>query len=144
MVKHKNIIDFDANRRSASAENTVPVPQLVASAQRTAKNYLKELLPKFFSQIDNSLFNLADKAESNQQQTLYFDAMREIRLQHELMHKIFFSALDSGFKLSLSQAVITPHYNKKLDQAGLVGDEQLEESLAISNMANAADNTYKK
>jgi len=144
MVKHKNIIDFDANRRSASAENTVPVPQLVTSAQHTAKHYLKELLPKFFSQIDNSLFNLADKAESNQQQTLYFDAMREIRLQHELMHKIFFSALDSGFKLSLSQAVITPHNNKKLDQAGLVGDEQLEESLAISNMANAADNNYRQ
>jgi hypothetical protein len=144
MVKHKNIIDFDANRRSAPVENAVPVPQLVASAQRTAKHYLKELLPKFFSQIDNSLFNLADKAESNQQQTLYFDAMREIRLQHELMHKIFFSALDSGFKLSLSQAVITPHNNGKLDQAGLVEDEQLEESLAISNMANAADNTYRQ
>lgn len=144
MVKHKNIIDFDANRRTASIENTVPVPQLVISAQRTAKHYLKELLPSFFSQIDDSLFNLADKAESNQQQTLYFDAMREIRLQHELMKKIFFSALDSGFKLSLSQAVITPHNNDKLDQAGLVEDEQLEESLAISNMANAADNTYRQ
>ncbi|MCK4585963.1 MAG: DUF1631 domain-containing protein, partial [Gammaproteobacteria bacterium] len=142
MVKHKNIIDFDTSRRSTSVESAVPVPQLVESAQRTAKHYLNELLPKFFSQIDNSLFNLADKAESNQQQTLYFDAMREIRLQHELMHKIFFSALDSGFKLSLSQAVITPHSDGKLDQVGLVEDEQLEESLAISNMANAANNIY--
>jgi len=144
MVKHKNILNFDASRRSSSVENTVPVPQLVASAQRTAKHHLNELLPKFFSQIDNSLFDLADKAESNQQQTLYFDAMREIRLQHDLMHKIFFSALDSGFKLSLSQAVITPHNDGKLDQAGLVEDEQLEESLAISNMANAADNTFRQ
>ncbi len=144
MVKHKNIINFDTSRRSSPVENTVPVPQLVASAQRTAKHYLGELLPKFFSKIDDSLFNLADKAESNQQQTLYFDAMREIRLQHDLMHKIYFSALDSGFKLSLSQAVITPNNNEKLDQVGLVEDEQLEESLAISNMANAANNTYSQ
>jgi len=142
MVKHKNILNFDTSRRSSAVESTVSVPQLVASAQRTAKHYLEELLPKFFSQIDNSLFNLADKAESNQLQTLYFDAMREIRLQHDLMHNIYFSALDSGFKLSLSKAVITPQRSEELDQAGLVEDEQLEESLAISNMANAANNTY--
>ena len=144
MVKHKNILNFDASRRSSPVENTVPVPQLVISAQRTAKHYLEELLPNFFSQIDNSLFNLADKAENNQQQTLYFDAMREIRLQHDLMHKIYFSALDSGFKLSLSQAVITPQHSGKLGQAGLVEDEQLEESLAISNMASAANNTFSQ
>ncbi len=144
MVKQKNILDFDSSRRPTAVETTIPVPQLVASAQRTAKHYLNELLPKFFSQIDNSLFDLADKAENNQLQTLYFDAMREIRLQHDLMHKIYFNALDSGFKLSLSQAVITPQASEKLDQASLVEDEQLEESLAISNMANAADNTYRQ
>jgi len=143
MVKHKNIVDFDSKRRSTAVESPVHVPQLVASAQHTAKHYLKELLPKFFAQIDNSLFDLADKAESNQLQTLYFDAMREIRLQHELMHKIYFNALESGFKLSLSQAVITTQTNEKLDKVSLVEDEQLEESLAISNMANAADNTYR-
>ena len=144
MVKQKNILDFDSSRRTTPVESSIPVPQLVASAQRTAKHYLNELLPNFFSQIDNSLFDLADKAENNQLQTLYFDAMREIRLQHDLMHKIYFNALDSGFKLSLSQAVITPQANEKLDQASLVEDEQLEESLAISNMANAADNTYRQ
>ena len=144
MVKHKNIIDFDPSRRTNPVEDTAPIPQLVASAQRTAKHYLNKLLPEFFSQIDNSLFDLADKAESNQQQTLYFDAMREIRLQHGLMHKIYISALESGFKLSLSQAVITPRNNGEIDQAGLVEDEQLEESLAISNMADAADNNYRQ
>jgi hypothetical protein len=144
MVKHKNIIDFNSNRRSTPVESAVAVPQLVTSVQRTVKHHLKELLPKFFSQIDNSLFDLADKAESNQLQTLYFDAMREIRLQHDLMQKIYFNALESGFKLSLSQAVITSHSNDKLDKVSLVEDEQLEESLAISNMANAADNAYRQ
>ena len=106
MVNQKNIIDFNSKRPSTTNDNLVAVPQLVTSAQRTAKHYLKKLLPDFFSQIDNSLFDLADKAENNQLQTLYFDAMREIRLQHDLMQDIYFSALDSGFKLSLSQAVI--------------------------------------
>lgn len=144
MIKQKNIIEFDPSRRVSSVENTSPMPQLVISAQRTAKHHLKELLLKFFSKIDDSLFNLAEKADGNQQQTLYFEAMREIRLQHGIIIKAYFSELETGFKLSLSQSAITSQSSNSLDQVGLMQDEQLEESLAITNMASTAENTCRE
>jgi len=80
-------------RRSTNSEPGIILPQLVVSAQRTIKHQLRQLLPTFFSRIDDSLFDMADKAESNQQQTLYFDAMREVRLQKDAMQDAYFKAL---------------------------------------------------
>ena len=141
----RNIIDFDPHRRPASAEQTIRVPQLVVSAQRTAKHFLRELLPECFASIDDSLFALADKAENNQQQALYFDAMRETRLQKDNMIKAYFEALEAGFDASLRADTGNQyHASASLDQIGLVEDEQLEESLAVTNMSGNAENLYRE
>lgn len=142
MIKQRKIINFDLNRRPSTSESNFTLPQLVISAQRTAKHHLRALLPKFFSSIDDSLFELADKAETNQQQTLYFDAMREVRLQKDVMQKSYFDALEAGYKASLTQTA--QQRTGSLDQAGLVEDEQLEESLAITNMINGAESSYRE
>jgi len=142
----RNIIDFAPHRRSASAEEvTVRVPQLIVSAQRTTKHFLRKLLPKCFASIDDSLFALADKAENNQQQALYFDAMRETRLQKEQMTKAYFETFEQGFNASLNLDTRNPYRsNDSLEQAGLVGDEQLEESLAVISMSSNAENLYRE
>jgi hypothetical protein len=144
MVKQRNIIDFDLNRRLSGIEPSITLPQLVVSAQRTAKHQLRQLLPTFFSRIDDSLFDMADKAESNQQQTLYFDAMREVRLQKDAMQKAYFDALAVSFQHSLSQAQSRSTASSSLDKAGLMEDEQLEESLAITNMVSSTETRSKE
>ncbi len=146
MNKQRNIIDFTSTtRRSTSSEPGITLPQLVISAQRSIKHQLRQLLPAFFSRIDDSLFDMADKAESNQQQTLYFDAMREVRLQKNAMQDAYFKALAETFQHSLSHNTI-PQIKAadSLDQAGLMQDEQLEESLAITNMVTNAESRYKE
>lgn len=138
MSINRNIIDITQNRRFNETPNAVTLPQLAISAQRTAKHHLHQLLPDFFSRIDDSLFALADKAENNQQQTLYFDAMREARLQKDAMQKAYFEALSAGFVNALTQT--TQQTNApELGQIGLMGDDELEESLAISNMVSSAE-----
>jgi len=145
MTKQRNIIDFNPTRRSASVEPDIALPQLVVSAQRTIKHQLRQLLPVFFSRIDDSLFDMADKAESNQQQTLYFDAMREIRLQKDAMQDAYFKALTEAFQRSLNHdAVSQVKTAGSLDQIGLMEDEQLEESLAITNMVTSAESRSKE
>jgi hypothetical protein len=144
MAKQRNIIDFDINRRLSGVERNITLPQLVVSAQRTAKHQLRQLLPTFFSRIDDSLFDMADKAESNQQQTLYFDAMREVRLQKDAMQKAYFDTLTVSFQHSLSQPQSRSNSASSLDKAGLMEDEQLEESLAITNMVSSAETRSKE
>jgi hypothetical protein len=145
MAKQRNIIDFDISRRPTDTGPKVTMPQLVVSAQRTAKHYLRELLPKFFARVDDCLFDMADKADNNQQQTLYFDAMRGVRLQKEAMQKAYFAALNAAFETPLAR----PHHYQQPstasgDQISLVDDEQLEESLAVTNMVSAAENSYRE
>ncbi len=144
MAINRNIINFDPTRRSSAATQSVTLPQLVISAQRTAKHHLRQLLPDFFARIDDSLFDLADKADNNQQQTLYFDAMRDVRLQKDLMQKTYFEALSRGFEAALSASTQSSKNTPTLDQAGLLDDEQLEESLAISNMVGNAETRAKE
>ena len=141
MSTSHNIIDIHQGRRASEPKRSITLPQLAVSAQRTAKHHLHQLLPDFFSRIDDSLFDLADKAENNQQQTLYFDAMREVRLQKDIMQKTYFEALSAGFADALAQGS-TQKINATtsvLDQAGLMGDDDLEESLAITNMVSSAE-----
>jgi Protein of unknown function (DUF1631) len=142
-----NILDFtttshgSTDRSPETKMQTIRLPQLVISAQRSARHHLRKLLPEFFARIDDSLFDLADKAENNQQQTLYFDAMREVRLQKDAMQEIYFESLTQGFEDALSQ---TKHPKEaSLEQVGLVDDEQLEESLAITNMVSSAETRFK-
>lgn len=144
MVKQRNIIDFDPTRRPTSVEQNITLPQLVVSAQRTAKHHLRQLLPSFFSNIDDSLFDMADKAENNQEQTLYFDAMREVRLQKDAMQKAYFDALTVSFQRSLSCSQSTAKSTSSLDNIGLMEDEELEESLAITNMVTGAETRSKE
>jgi hypothetical protein len=144
MATNRNIIDFNLDRRNSEPGNSITLPQLVISAQRTAKHHLRQLLPDFFSRIDDSLFELADKADNNQQQTLYFDAMREVRLQKDSMQKSYFEALSQGFERALCQATPQQRNAPTLDQIGLMEDEQLEESLAITNMVSSAESRAKE
>jgi len=144
MNKQRNIIDFTPIRHATNPEPGITLPQLVISAQRTIKHQLRQLLPTFFSRIDDSLFAMADKAESNQQQTLYFDAMREVRLQKDAMQDAYFKALTEAFQHSLRHSASPIETASSLDQIGLVEDEQLEESLAITNMSSSAENHSKE
>lgn len=125
----------------------MPLPPLVIATRRTAKHHLKKCLPEFFSQVDDSLFALADKAENNQLQNLYFDAMRETRLKKDAMSNAYRKQLDRLFNESLDTAGAR-HGNAEelgpLDQIGLVGDEQLEESLALTNMVSSAEIQYRE
>ncbi|HFE32770.1 MAG TPA: DUF1631 family protein, partial [Gammaproteobacteria bacterium] len=147
MAEQRNIIDFHSKRHSSAEEPPMPLPALVVATRRTAKHHLKKRLPAFFSQVDDSLFALADKAENNQLQNLYFDAMREVRLKKDAMTNAYRSRLDALFNESLGGSATqpgTPEELGPLDQVGLVGDEQLEESLALTNMISSADMQYRE
>jgi hypothetical protein len=147
MATHRNIIDFDPNRRPPRAELPFALPQLVVSAQRTAKHHLKKLLPEFFSKVDDSLFAMAEKAGNNQLQATYFDAMREARLQKDALIEAYHQHLESLFNQSLGKGPVSNPASaatSSLDHLGLMGDEELEESLAFTSMAEHADGLYRE
>ena len=111
---------------------------------------LQALLKKLFSSIDDSFFEYSEKAEDTQLKTEYLDAMREIRKDQQEVTKIFFSSLEKRFENAMagivdeSQGNDTPDEDFSYSTLSLVEDEDLEESLAITNMFEKAYGLYRE
>ena len=101
-----------------------------------------------FDNVDDLLFSLADKAENNTIQQHYFEAMREVRFKKESMDVTFNEKFNSLFNESLNKAGEQPQnfsFNtESLDGLLLVGDDELEESLAVTNMIAKSNNLFRE
>ena len=65
--------------RASAGASLLPTPLLTVRDQTTG--YLQHGLGEVFDKADDALFEMADKAASNAEQTLFFEAMRSVRLQ---------------------------------------------------------------
>ena len=71
--------------------------ELVQSCRKLVMNRLAEQLTSVFAQVDDTLFECAEKAENNQVQTLFFDNMREIRKQRPLIERSYHQQIAGNF-----------------------------------------------
>ena len=58
-----------------------PLDVCLVTLRESMKSKVLDLLRKLFENADDALFSLSDKAGTNDDQSVYFDAMRELRLQ---------------------------------------------------------------
>ena len=72
--------------------------ELLQGCRQLLLNHLAKQLEAVFAGVDDALFECADKASSNSEQTLYFDSMREIRKQRVHLERAYHQWL--GQKLS--------------------------------------------
>jgi len=123
------------------------VPELLKSSKRIADKRLHALLDTMFNNADDCLFEYADKAANNEQQTTYMDAMRELRIKKSNMQDAFFSEFDQQFA---RRFMALPSSSNSVGQASsdsglsLVEEDVLEESLAITNMANRIFSEFRE
>lgn len=111
--------------------------ELVQSCRKLVMNRLAEHLTGVFAQVDDTLFECAEKAENNQVQTLFFDSMRDVRKQrpqierayHQRIAQRFAEFLDGTFKPEAAAELDAEHLE-------LVQNEVYEESLLVTNMVS--------
>ena len=86
-----------------------------------------------FDQADDALFDMADRAASNMDQNIYFDAMRELRIKRRGMEMEFGQNYDAIF---VQLAQVRPVTIEEVDTASLslVNENEIEEILAIEGM----------
>ncbi|MEM9532342.1 MAG: DUF1631 domain-containing protein [Pseudomonadota bacterium] len=119
--------------------------------QQTAQLFLRGISSRtqsFFESVDNALFDMAEKAESNALQTHYFDGMRQVRKTR--------TAVEQSFQRHLRQGLIgfqkgqSPRKENKAasepsaDQLSLVDDAELEQNLALSEMVAKGENRLSR
>ncbi len=115
--------------------------------------FAKDMKPKlvtFFESLDDSLFDLAEKADSNQKQTLYFESMRLIRKSRDRIFSTFFDSFKDVFQSFkkneydfFNSEVSDTKQQKKLSLS-LIDEKELDETLAKVNLINKSEMAYHK
>ena len=127
--------------RGAAGERT-RAQTLVLECEAVALRYLPALLKSMLDSADDTLFELADKAESNTAQNAYFDAMRELRLKRQALEQGYADVLRQGFQSFLETPATPmadePVFDADADSMMLVDEADLEESLAVTTMFSKA------
>ncbi|GLS26789.1 hypothetical protein GCM10007877_25080 [Marinibactrum halimedae] len=121
----------------------VRLPAAVHMLREKTEQVLRNYLRTVFESADDRFFELADKASTNQEQSLYFEAMRSVRLRRRDIEQSFCEHISDGFRdLAQSDSKSTEDdfwdYELDIDNLELVQNDQLEESVAIDSMVNKA------
>jgi Protein of unknown function (DUF1631) len=115
--------------------------ELLALVRDTALKRIDILIATLFENIDDALFDLAGKAESNAVQTTYFDCMRDVRKKRQrvgrLLQKLLTDVFDDFAEGKLPRKAESS--GQPCVDLNLVEDNDLEESLAIVNTISKAE-----
>lgn len=112
----------------------------------TSGQSLKGVLERFFERADDALFELADRAGSNKDQTVYFDAMRELRLRRKAMVVSVLQYISQAFNdIGKFRPKQSAGALDEVDQdsLSLVEHSDLEQQVAIDNLINKLRNQYQ-
>lgn len=124
-----------------------PFPQheeLLQKVKAHALDLCSHALSSMFDGTDDSLFELANHAHTNNEQNRYFEAMRELRIKRKGIESAFSQQLELLFRhppfLNSAQ---TEGQNKlqeplSIESLSLVQNDALEESVALNSMVTKA------
>jgi len=130
--------DIHFLREHREAGSSGPLPTEIVRIRDTVVAGLGDLLQGAFDAIDDSLFELANNARSNNEQNRYFEAMREIRIKRKGVEKHFQNVVGQLFSHppqgGVSVAEDLASASASADTLALVGDDDLEEQVALNAM----------
>ena len=119
--------------RASAGASLLPTPLLTVRDQTTG--YLQHGLGEVFDKADDALFEMADKAASNAEQTLFFEAMRSVRLQRaNLIRKTSDGVVLASCSAASDAPAPAQTVSFELDSLSLVQPDELEQSVAVDGM----------
>ncbi len=150
MTNSGNIVAFNVKERRIALD--AKSRRIVAECRSVSERALPKLMGSLFEKLDDALYELADKAESNQLQTSYFDAMRIMRRQREHIQREFCQGVLNAYDTLWTQgprSVQREEESPGLDAVessglSLMDDAELEQTLAVSNMVSKGENRYQR
>jgi len=141
-----NVVELQ--QRQPVAGGTDRLGDLLKLVRGISLKRINGLVGTLFENVDDALFDLAERAGSNAIQTEYFDGMREVRKKRQLVERLFQEQATKAFgdfadgKLKAVKPEVAPQaINAGLS---LVDDVELEESLAVTSMVAKAENRLQR
>lgn len=130
-----------------NANGPLQPPKLLAHIRNQSRDYALRLLEHMFSATDDLFYDLSKRATSNNEQNLYFESMREIRIKKRGVAATFAHQIDDAFAQLLSDKQPPPAPKPEEEDASslsIVEGDQLEVELALNNMTGRTRDIYKQ
>ena len=143
MNKSTGVSYIGSKRSTTERQAKHSVISLIA---KEAARDLGGLLQSMFDGIDDSLFELANSAKTNNEQNRFFEAMREIRIKRKGIESQFSQFIHTQFEPDTATHVTPQHDSRRsehLDGLSLVENDDLEEDVAITAMASKAQANFQ-
>ena len=128
------------SRQAPPSSRLSQLPAPVHGVHEKFKHLVEDKLKHFFQRADDALFDLADKADSNYEQNLFFDSMREIRVQRHALERGFLQRMDDNFAQLVHRIDDRIQRDTLIDfdNLSVVRNEELEEMVALDQSVNQA------
>lgn len=122
-------------------------PRLLAHIQKNTLSHCEQLLAHLFSATDDLFYDLSKRASSNNEQNLYFEAMREIRVRREGIANRFLRTQSQNFSDLIdanTQGEFETWEREQETKLSIVDGDDLEVDLARSNMVSRTRDIYRE
>lgn len=145
----KKVVHLNVERNSAANSQVAlaRLPAAMHTLRDKARQQLQLFLRELFDKVDDAMFELADKANNNHDQNIFFDSMREVRIRRRAMETSFFRSIDISFAQLLDPSAYRDEKQSgeksvSLDDLSLVKNDELEEMVAVDGMVNKANEQF--
>ena len=139
----------DGRRSMELVTNTPAISQseqamLDTIAERSLER-TSELLEHFFTATDDLFYELSERASTNNEENLYFEAMRAIRVSKKELTIDFSDTVTACFRnITDLRSIAEGRTVESEDELSIIDREELEVSLAQKNMADRTRDSYKQ
>lgn len=133
MTQGNKVVNLQSQRVMGQAS----LPTVLVRLRDVSGKGLRNVLTQFFDSSDDALFNLAEKAGSNQDQEAFFKAMRELRLRRKHITVSILQWMSRSFnEIGRFDPVLGGTDLEEYDQdsLSLMDDADLEQKVAIDNL----------
>ncbi len=144
-----NVVQLASHKADTTADHSHLLARLPApfmAMKDKGKQALQPLLQSLFDNIDDALFEMADKAEVNAEQNMFFESMREIRIKRRGMELGFGKGIDLSlvqlFQPTDEPPTLSDEAKVSTENWTLVKDDELEELVAVDNMIAKAEREF--
>ena len=140
----KDVKVVQLKERTAAREPIAkPMGDLLDRVRKTVTSRLETVVRSVFDNVDDVLFDLAEKAASNSSQVDFFDGMRELRKSRPQIERNFLGNIDQNFvRFARSNGAADERPETRgasAENLSLVDEKDLEETLAIAGMASKVE-----
>lgn len=149
MGNRSKVVHLNSQHSSAEKPRYGRQSALLQDLQVRGKQRLMSLLYDMFDNTDDALFELADKAEGNALQNLFFESMREVRIKRRGIENHFSKNIEEAFRCIGDEHLKARGVEKPVslssvseESLSLVAQDELEEVVASDSMVSKAMSLY--